>query len=436
MDSLDEQEKLEKDLFGPLLNISEDSLVALASRALKKSSDRSSPPTGSVISRDCGSYNLVYVLELDGAVKYVVRIPVIGWGNRFTEAAKQAFTSQVFTMRFIRKETTIPIPEVYAFDTTVANEIGAPYILMSFIPGFTVGSLWFDQTGPTPLEERRLRTLDSVAKAMAQLQKFRFDKIGALQSHPGPSADIATVGPCFRWDENVVNDDNGREVNIQVDEFGPFETSKSYLRHCLDHHVKKYDTPSPRGCRTLVEMMIEHLPTTKNSAKETFVLSLPDFDAQNIMIDEQGNLTGIIDWDNVQTMPRFLGYSSFPGWITRDWDPMMYYPELTDRENSPEELKRYRARYKDTMGKMLRGGGDSIFTGKSHIFEAVAIASMSEMCQLGIVRKIVDRIFPADDEYASVEFISDVGEKKLNPKQKKKLALKFQALLSLPRYFM
>jgi len=77
--------------------------------------------------------------------------------------------------------------------------------------------------------------------------------------------------------------------------------------------------------------------------EETFVLSLPDFDSQNTMIDERGNLTGIIDWDNVETVPRFLGYSSFPGWITRDWDPLIYYyPENKESENSPEELRRCR----------------------------------------------------------------------------------------------
>lgn len=184
--------------------------------------------------------------------------------------------------------------------------------------------------------------------------------------------------------------------------------------------------------------MIQYLPPGKrNSAKETFVLSLPDFDSQNIMIDERGNVTGIIDWDNVQTLPRFIGYSRFPGWITRDWDPLMYsYPMIKDRENSPEELKRYRARYRATMRELLRGRGDSIFVGKSHIFEAVAIAARNHICRLEIVNKIVERVFPIQEEYNGIDLIRDVADGKLKVKDKKKLALGFQALLSVPGYYM
>jgi hypothetical protein len=112
-------------------------------------------------------------------------------------------------MRFIKDETTIPLPEVYAFDTTSENEIRVPYIVMSFIDGFTVNSLWFDNTGPTPLEERRLRILDTIAEAMSQLQKFQFDKIGSLQFNNG--TDNIEIGPCYMWDEGHFDDEDWGE---------------------------------------------------------------------------------------------------------------------------------------------------------------------------------------------------------------------------------
>lgn len=217
-------------LFGPLLAISDESLVALVSSALKKIPDKLPPSTGRVISRENGSYNLVHIIEFDDDLKYVVRVPVTGWNGQFTETVQRSFTSQALTMRFVRKETTIPVPEIYAFDITSANAIGAPYILMSFVPGFPASTLWFDETGPTPLEERRMRILDSVAQAMSQLQKFQFDKIGALKFDPESSADTVTVGPCYQWDGSDFEDeDDDCEKKIGVIEFGPFETSKSYL---------------------------------------------------------------------------------------------------------------------------------------------------------------------------------------------------------------
>jgi aminoglycoside phosphotransferase (APT) family kinase protein len=267
-------------------------------------------------------------------------------------------------MRFIKEETTIPLPEVYAFDTTSENEIGVPYIVMSFIDGFTVNSLWFDNTGPTPLEERRLRTLDTLAEAMSQLQKFQFDKIGSLQFNNG--TDSIEIGPCYMWDEGHFSDEDWGE-NITVKPFGPFKTSQSYLEYCLNNdgctgHKDPYKLGI--GSRKLLAVMISCLPCPRKSllAGEKFVLSLPDFNPQNILIDERGNLTGITDWENVQTVPRFLGYSSFPSWITRDWDPLMYhYPVDGVQENSPEELKQYRRRYNRRMKELLNGKGDSIY---------------------------------------------------------------------------
>lgn len=152
------------------------------------------------------------------------------------------------------------------------------------------------------------------------------------------------------------------------------------------------------------------------------------------MVDEEGNLTGVIDWDNAQTVPRFLGFSSFPGWITRDWDPIMYhYPANKERENSPEELKRYHQRYSSKMREMLHGKGDSRFVNKSHIFEAVSIAACDDVCRLEIVRKIVARVSRIDDDDA-LEVIRDMGSGMLTPKENDQLRNDFQALLSVPRH--
>lgn len=443
MDDAEEQQYLES-IFGPLLSISDESLVALVSNVLKTTLHKKPPFAGRVLSRQNGSYNLVHILEFDGLPKYVVRVPATGWGGQFTETVQRSFTSQALTMRFIKKETATPIPEVHYFDTTSENEIGAPYMVMSFVPGFPASELWFDQTGPTSLEERRLRTMDSLAKAMTQLQKLQFDKMGSLQFNNESPKGTPTIGPCYRWDQGAQENEDGKQkVLTGIAEFGPFKTSKCYLQHCIDNHGDKRKTASfLQGARVLVEMMIQHLPPTKKnkSDSETFVLAPPDMGFQNVMIDEQGNVTGIIDWDNAQTMPRFFGYARFPGWITRDWDPNMYhYPLYKDRENSPEELKRYRAQYKATMGKMLRGQGDSKFTGKSHIFQAVWIAVEHDNYRTDIVKKIVGRIMGEDDQ-GSFNILCDIVEDYLTPKEKKKLASKlasgFQALLSVSKYYM
>ena len=89
---------------------------------------------------------------------------------------------------------------------------------------------------------------------------------------------------------------------------------------------------------------------------ETFVLTTPDFDSQNIMIDARGNLTGIIDWDHVQTMPRCLGYCRCPEWITRDCDPV--------RCEYPSSTMKIRRRNCDITGNSTRQRWSVYYVGK------------------------------------------------------------------------
>ena len=174
---------LDPQKFGSLLEIAHESIISLALKVRNHTSSTQHVPSPKhrLVSRLNGSFNLVFIVEFADGVKYVVRVPCTGWGNRYTENTRNALESQIMTMRLIRNETTIPVPEIYGFDASQANELGAPYLVMSFIPGSTVAKLWFDQDGPTLLEERRRRVLDTVAEAMSQLRKFQFKKIGSLE---------------------------------------------------------------------------------------------------------------------------------------------------------------------------------------------------------------------------------------------------------------
>lgn len=66
---------------------------------------------------------------------------------------------------------------------------------MGFVSGDSVSATWFDDTGSVPLKERRLNTLDALARAMSQLQKFQFPMIGSLESEDGVSEGKSRIGP-------------------------------------------------------------------------------------------------------------------------------------------------------------------------------------------------------------------------------------------------
>jgi hypothetical protein len=48
---------------------------------------------------------------------------------------------ELYTMKYIRERSTIPVPEVFAFDSTVDNPIGSPYVFMKCVKGNAITDL-------------------------------------------------------------------------------------------------------------------------------------------------------------------------------------------------------------------------------------------------------------------------------------------------------
>ena len=425
--------------FGPLLDITDESIISLALKVRNQISPEHFQPSPKhrLVSRLGGSYNLVFVVEFVDGLRYVVRIPGFGWGDRFTDKARKCFESQLIVMRLIHDRTTIPVPAIYAFDASQNNKLGTPWIVMSFISGVTLGGGWFDETGPTPLEDRRQQSLKSLAAAMSQLHKFQFDKIGCLEFTDGSKeSDEISIGPICELNMDDPNDEN----YCNITQSGPFDSSRSYMLH---EFSSRENDPDGWGLAAykLTSIMLSYLPKSSpnysfedEDGAETFVLCHPDFDSQNIMIDEKGNLTGLIDWDNARTYPRFLGYCRYPSFLTPDWDPLMYGYSGLPRYLSPEELVRYRKIYSNKMIQMLGGKDDAIFAAKSHIFEAVGIASSVEMNRADIARKFIreaiPEVLPEQDDY---DILYNMIRDELEPELMERLEKGIKKLLSVER---
>lgn len=132
-----------------------------------------------------------------------------------------------------------------------------------------------------------------------------------------------------------------------------------------------------------------------------FVLCLPDLDSNHIRVDENGNVTGLVNWDIMtRTMPQCLSYTAYPDWITRDFDQSRYAWPTPDHTDSPAESKRYRAYYDEELGKALNCEGNWKFTKDSHIVEAIWLIAVGEMGPLGTSHKLVRIALDTDIETA------------------------------------
>lgn len=367
-----------------------------------------------------GSYHILFPLEFSDGVRWLLKVPVNGIRDEFDEPAAKALSSEALTMQLLRRETTIPVPEVFAFDATLNNELGCPFILMRFIPGMSLYNCWFDKSMPKDvIQARRTRTLEEIAVAMVQLDKFSFDQGGSIvfdeQGRP------ASIGPTRHVDNQAMLErmerDDPDDAALYV-ELGPHAHPKAFYTSMLD---RRPEPPSHwgKGELKLLRMFLDWVPESDDGRKK-FVLTHPDFDFQNVLVLEDGGLQGLIDWDGVAAVPRSLGNERYPGWLTRDWDPAMYgYKKEMDEgiepiglwEDSPETLAFYRDTYDRIMETCLsqegasRGCGQDAcnsresdlkspvrFTRNSLIAENLYIAAENPLCTGAILDKIFDEI--------------------------------------------
>ena len=121
----------------------------------------------------CGSYNIIYPLPFSNGVKWLVRIP--GRGQIFQGLHRVRMDSEYQTMRYVRANTSIPLPEIYYLGLP-ANEGGSAFALIEHLPGRPLSDVWEVFT-----QRQRLGVLKGNVKVMAQLQFCHFDKLGMLR---------------------------------------------------------------------------------------------------------------------------------------------------------------------------------------------------------------------------------------------------------------
>ncbi|CAG8930125.1 unnamed protein product [Penicillium salamii] len=374
-----------------------------------------------------GSYNMLYPVIFGDGVRWLLRIPANGTRDQFDEGDAESLRSEALTMRLIRRETTIPLPEVFAFDNSFENQINCPFILISYIEGKKLSDVWHDKTSPKDIvQARRTRTLQDIAASMIQLDKFSFDKGGSLIfDQQDQLSGIGSLNPVDSADmhERLINEDPDESPIIIEQE--PFSDPKAYYTSQLDLRGKKddsFNTGATQFLRMFFELMKEPC-----DGRKPFVVAHPDFDIQNIIVSEDGELLGIIDWDGVSSVPRTVGNERYPGWLTRDWDPLMYSwnedmeqgikPDGRVWEDSPDALKLYRSVYASAMRSYQHNEAEpntATLTTNSLIYENLYIAAAAPMCTPHIVIKVFEEIaaiVQADlEQRAELDIESENGE--------------------------
>ncbi|SPO01591.1 uncharacterized protein DNG_04264 [Cephalotrichum gorgonifer] len=345
-----------------LAELNRDHLPEYALSVLRRIDPDYSGKAPTIFKPVCGSYNVCFPIEFDNNVRWMARFPVSGTKERWDDLCSRALASEAETMKMLKKETTIPLPDVIDYCSTVHNELKCPYMLITYISGYSLYDVWWgEQFGIHDHKTNsrcRRQALEDIASAMSQLRKFTFEKGGFLEFDPDGKP---SVGPMRVIDHQAGLDYNGEGKVLFYAEAGPFLNPEDQYTFGL--HQQR--PPFQGGVADLLKMFISYIPEVADG--DQFDLAHPDFALQNFIVSEERHLLGIIDWDGAAAVPLSMGSRKYPSWLTADWDFPNYEltPTMDDEaghplleneganleicQDSPRMLKYYRRVYRDFM---------------------------------------------------------------------------------------
>ncbi|KAL6722031.1 hypothetical protein ACLMJK_001136 [Lecanora helva] len=269
-----------------------------------------------------GSYNIIYRIHFIDGLQWAFKIPAHGHKNGWIGSAPKGLLSEVKTMQLITRCTTIPLPTVHHYDCGEANDIGCPYILMDFLEGKPLYKVWFNNQIPqSQLEVVRARILQNLASAMVELSRFQVDAGGALSfDEDGNAIGIESARtPDFAAMDNMLLEEEDPDIYCQK---GPIDDPAAHCLFMLDRcspsdNVDNLRVGMLEALRKFIELTLKHICMDGKQ----FCLAHPDFDSQNILIKDDGTLSGIIDWDGAGTVPNIVGPLAYPKFLLKDGEP-------------------------------------------------------------------------------------------------------------------
>ena len=252
--------------------------------------------------------------------------------SRSTESTAK-LSSEVATMKYVRAQTGILVPEVYCYDFSPTNSVGIQFIVLEHIQGRHLYRIWDDLT-----VDHKKFALSQIATVLGQLAQLKFPQIGSLQKD-------FTLGPLLH-----MSNPTGDFKCITVAS-GPFTSTFDYLDSIIEAELTPRRESQGEDVTSLLLNVRSILQAynirhaSSRSIAPPFRLLHADFDGQNMLFTDPKHtngapprLTGIVDWEHAHTAPVYFLYE-YPIFIQdNDSDKIAYTTNVILRSHFLREL--------------------------------------------------------------------------------------------------
>jgi hypothetical protein len=271
-----------------------------------------------------GQSFLVYELLFDDDQSWIIRFgmrPMDAYFNT-TEQLERKILNEVAALRLVRERTTIPVPTIIAYHPhpSPSNPLGPDFpafVLMTAMIGMTIedcgiaihelgcgDSITSVDADSDPLqgdESKRpilQRYLHDIADIHVQLSRITFDKIGSFLINDvgevlvGPGADFG-LGPFSSAKEYFA---------VQAEAYDRLAMAAGLDEDAEAGESEERAQLKRRFVASLWRRAMMPLVDERDD-RGPFPMRHGDLHSDNILVDETGHITGVLDWDCAGTVP-------------------------------------------------------------------------------------------------------------------------------------
>ncbi|KAJ7476842.1 hypothetical protein B0H11DRAFT_2426207 [Mycena galericulata] len=267
-----------------------------------------------------GAIRRVFILPFDDGTDILVRLRIPG--NGFEGAGDgsvvsdhdlaERFSSEIATLRFVARKTSIPVPELYHWDCDPSNPIGTRYMLMQRISAPPLIHVWRDVNAAG-----REKIVAQIARYEAELLDNPLPSIGILVDEHGT---VGRLGPTC-----------SAPFVLRSTHRGPFACSKDFLLALVDANLdlvanrtaqwtawrSNWSTINggvqaltPEYAEQWYQLLRDAIWKLLNELRfppPIFRLAHTDFNEGNLLVSsaEDPTIVAVLDWEGAQVLPAW-----------------------------------------------------------------------------------------------------------------------------------
>ncbi|KAJ5436510.1 Aminoglycoside phosphotransferase [Penicillium cf. griseofulvum] len=292
-----------------------------------------------------GGFNWTVFILFEDGLQWVLRSPVVQDSPELSnESVSKLLASEAATLKYLKAYTDITVPDVYSYCAYRNNPLRIPYILMSKAEGKTLETMWGGSDLHNRLDSLEInKVMSQLGQVTWKLAQVRFAQIGPLSEEDG----FFVIGECLSKGHI-----QHKRHSLKGIHRGPFISENEFYRSLiatlikhanmlpLAHHCFAAPVPSRNdypnkdqwdGARDLwnefltigqkadgatnrvdyiiashaLNRLISQYASnwSEIASSPSFPLCHPDLTTNNIFVDDQYNITCIIDWAFATTVP-------------------------------------------------------------------------------------------------------------------------------------